>query len=151
MARKKKKASPANEQGKGFAQISRVLMESNAYKDIKTLAGAKALPVMICKFSAAKAKGERPVCEFTYSEAHTVHGIPRKSFSRGVKELHKLGFIDIEEFGGVRAGDAWSATRFRQSERWRNYGSSLFIEKKWGVPDPSHLERLLSKKDRKAA
>jgi len=136
MARKKRKNSPANEQGKGFAQISRVLMESDAYKSIKTLAGAKALPIIICKFSAAKARGEPPICEFTYSEAEKIHGIPRKSFSRGIKELHHLGFLDIEKKGGVREGNAWSATRYRQSERWRGYGGRFFTEKEWTVSEP---------------
>jgi hypothetical protein len=133
---KRKRNSQANEQSKGFAQIPRVLLESEAYKAIKTLAAAKALPVFICKLSAAKARGEKPICEFTYGEAQKVHGIPRKSFARGVKELHKLGFLDIEHNGGVRKGSSWTSTVFRQSERWRRYNTAFFVEPTWAAPEP---------------
>jgi len=111
-------------------------MESEAYKAIKSVAAAKALPVFLCKFSAASARGEKPICEFTYTEAKLVHGIARKSFARGVKEIHNLGFIDVVKKGGMREGSAWSATKFRKSDRWRDYGTHRFIEKEWNTSEP---------------
>jgi hypothetical protein len=133
---KRRGKSDANELGKGFAQIPRVLLESEAYKAISTLSAAKALPVFLAKWGAAYALGRKPVCEFTYSEAGQIHGIPRKSFGRGLEELHALGFLDLEEKGGVWQGNQWSATRYRRSERWRKYGTPDFINLPWRQSEP---------------
>lgn len=126
----------ANEQGKGFGQIPRVLVESTAYKSIKTVAAAKALPIFLIKWSYAQAKNDKPVCAFHYQEAQKVHGIPGKSFSRGIQELHKLGFIDVLDKGGVWDGNKWSETVYRRSERWRKYGTPDFVVVAWTPSEP---------------
>lgn len=126
----------ANEQGKGFGQISRVMLESTSYKAIKTISGAKALPVFILKFSHAEATTGRPECEFTYTEAFKVHGIPRKSFSRGLHELHSLGFIDAISKGGEWQGNQWTSTTFRKSDRWRKFGTPEFVVVAWVNSEP---------------
>lgn len=128
----------ANEQGKGFGQISRVMIESAAYKAISSIPAAKALPVFIVKFSHAEATTGRPECQFHYSEAETIHGIPRKSFARGLPELHALGFIDAVAKGGEWAKNQWTPTVFRKSERWRKYGTADFVSVPWIKSEPSH-------------
>jgi hypothetical protein len=127
----------ANEQGKGFGQIPRVLTESSAYRAISTLAAAKALPVFLVKFCHAEAIIGRPECEFHYAEAQALHGIPRKSFSRGLPELHSLGLIDVVTKGGEWEGNQWAPTVFRRSERWRKYGTADFVSVPWVKSEPS--------------
>jgi hypothetical protein len=127
----------ANEDGKGFCQIPRTLLESVAYQSIKTLAGAKALPVFMYKFSYAEATAGKPICIFPYGEAEKLHGIPRKSFRRGLEELHSLGFIDFEEKGGIWEKNKWTTTTFRKSDRWRKYGTPDFVSKPWTPSEPS--------------
>ena len=127
----------ANEQKKGFGQIPRVVVESLAYRAISSVAAAKALPVFIIKFSHAEATTGRPQCEFHYSEAETLHGISRKSFSRGLPELHALGFIDVVEKGGEWNRNQWTSTTYRKSERWRKYGTAEFVSVPWIKSEPS--------------
>jgi hypothetical protein len=127
----------ANEQGKGFAQVSRVLLESPAFKSLKTVAAVKALPVMLLKWGAEEARGGKPISEFHYSEAEQLHGIPRKSFSRGLQELHGAGFYDFEDKGGQWKGSAWTATSYRRSERWRKYGTADFLALPWIPSEPT--------------
>lgn len=144
MARNRKKMQPgrdktsANEQGKGFGMVPRVLVESPAYKAIKTLAAAKALPVFLIKWGYAEAIKGRPICTFHYSEAEKLHGIPRKSFSRGLQELHSLGFVDVHEKGGLWNGNQWTETLYRKSERWRKYGTPDFVEIPWTPSEPTN-------------
>lgn len=126
----------ANEEGKGFAQISRVLLESPAYQSLRTVAAAKALPVFIAKWGHAEATKGQPVCNFHYSEAERLHGISRKSFARGLQELHSVGFIDVPEKGGVWNGNRWTATVYRKSERWRKFGTADFLKILWDVSEP---------------
>lgn len=126
----------ANEQGKGFAQIPRTLLESPAFRSLKTVAACKALPVLIAKWGSAEAKGGRPVCEFCYSEAERLHGIPRKSFSRGLQELHAAGFFDFEDKGGTWDGNSWTSTKYRRSERWRKFGTGEFAAVPWAPSEP---------------
>jgi hypothetical protein len=127
----------ANEKGRGFAAIPRVMLESQAFCSIKTLAAAKALPVLIAKWGAEERKTGRSVCEFHYSEAERLHGIPRKSFSRGLQELHKVGFFDFEDKGGTWNGNAWTPARYRRSERWRKFGTSDFVSIPWKPSEPA--------------
>lgn len=150
MARKRKKPAPqltdANIDRKGFGAIPRALVESKAYRTIKTLAAAKALPVFLIKWASAEARGEAPVCEFTYTEANLVHGIPKKSFSRGLVELHSLGFIDVVDKGGVWEGNRWSKSIYRLTFRWKMYGSPDFVTPPWMPSEPSARSNHLRKK-----
>lgn len=61
---------------------------------------------------------------FTYSEA-AFRGISSQQFRKALKELHRFGFINIEKPGSGLKGD-W--TIFAMSDRWRNFGSTLFNE-----------------------
>jgi hypothetical protein len=129
--KKRRNQSKANEQGRGFVQISRVFLESEACKSLKCIGASKALTAFYLKFSAAEARGEKPICEFTYGEAEKVYGIARRTFSRGIQELLEHGFIDFEKRGGNRNKDAWDQSIFRKSERWRNFNTPKFIDRGW--------------------
>lgn len=135
----------ANEQGKGYGQISRVMIESFSYRAIKTIAAAKALPVFLVKFGHAEATTGRPECEFSYTEAGKLHGIARKSFSRGIQELHALGLIDAVSKGGEWEGNRWTTSVYRKSERWRKYGTGDFIQTEWVPAEPSQRPKLPAK------
>ncbi len=127
----------ANEQGKGFGQISRVMIESESYRAIKTVSAAKALAVFIVKFGHAEATTGRPECGFSYTEAQKLHGIPRKSFSRGLQELHSLGLIDAITKGGEWKRNQWTSTIYRKSERWRKYGTPDYVAVPWVKSEPT--------------
>lgn len=65
--------------------------------------------------------------DFTYREA-MFRGLTPQKFSKALRELHGLGFIDIEKPGSALKGD-WTA--FALSERWKQYKTVNFIERKF--------------------
>ena len=64
---------------------------------------------------------------FTYQEAEK-HGYSNKQFSRAIRKLVELGFIDIEQYGGQAKGNY---NQYAISDRWKRYAKPDFIEKKW--------------------
>jgi len=60
---------------------------------------------------------------FTYREGE-YWGLTPHQFARAIEDLHRLGFIDILRPGSAREGD-W--TEYGLSERWRSYGTTVFI------------------------
>lgn len=66
---------------------------------------------------------------FTYEEAQRKHGYSATKFTRAIDELIRLGFIDIEHFGGHAKGNY---TLYGLSNRWERYGKPDFIEKERG-------------------
>lgn len=67
------------------------------------------------------------VFDFTYSEARKF-GFAKSTFSRIITELSSKGFIDIVKQGGKR-GCGMSNSRYRLSERWREFGTKVFMER----------------------
>ena len=67
--------------------------------------------------------------EFTYSEA-TRLGCARRTFHKVIVDLVKFGFIDPVKKGG-RRGCGLSSSVFRLSNRWQDFGTSLFQEIHW--------------------
>jgi len=61
---------------------------------------------------------------FTYTEA-IYFGISRSRFHTIIKELVARGFIDVEYQGGGLGRDY---SRYRLSDRWRQWGTSNFEE-----------------------
>ena len=59
---------------------------------------------------------------FTYKEA-LFRGLSSHQFSKVLKELHRLGFIDIQKPGSALKGD-WS--QFTFSDRWREFKTPSF-------------------------
>ena len=64
---------------------------------------------------------------FTYAEAER-RGLTHQQFSKALREIHKLGFIDIKK-PGSRLKNDW--TVYFISNRWRNYGTPEFKEIPW--------------------
>ena len=64
---------------------------------------------------------------FPYKEAKKRFKIPKSSFARAIDSLIKYGFIDIAHLGGGLIGDC---TRYCISNRWRNYDTERFVQKK---------------------
>lgn len=84
---------------------------------------------------------------FTYPEAQS-HGISASTFNRAVGELVAKGFIDVEHQGGFYGRDC---SRYKLSDRWKQYGTQDFIEVKKGRVLQSGLDvqsRMRAKKKR---
>ena len=100
---------------------------SAAYKELSGSA-AKALPYfkridgILIKKSGDDYNG---IFDFTYSEAEK-YGFARRTFSRIITELNAKGFIDIIKQGGKR-GCGMSNSKYKLSERWRDYGKKVFM------------------------
>ena len=64
---------------------------------------------------------------FPYEEARKKFNIPKSSFARAIDNLIEYGFIDITHLGGGLIGDC---TKYSISNRWRNYDTDRFVQKK---------------------
>ena len=64
---------------------------------------------------------------FPYKEAKKKFKIPKSSFARAIDSLVEYGFIDIAHLGGGLIGDC---TRYSISNRWKNYDTERFVQKK---------------------
>ena len=64
---------------------------------------------------------------FPYKEAKDRFKIPKSSFARAIDSLIEYGFIDIARLGGGLIGDC---TKYSISDRWRNYDTERFVQKK---------------------
>ena len=64
---------------------------------------------------------------FPYKEAKKRFKIPKSSFARAIDNLIEYGFIDITHLGGGLIGDC---TKYSISNRWRNYDTDRFVQKK---------------------
>jgi hypothetical protein len=107
------------------------LLHSEAYKEIRYVHTAKVLNWFHEKVKLKKNKGKRGkkrwekldcTVGFTYDEAE-FRGLSHGKFGKALKELYKLGFIDIEKPGSGRRGDY---TKFKISERWRKFDTPEF-------------------------
>lgn len=112
-----------------FSPILYEELDSVAYQKLTSNA-AKALPYFkridgrLIKKSGDNYNG---VFDFTYSEAEKF-GFARRTFSRIITDLHDKGFIDIVKQGGKR-GCGMSNSKYKLSERWRDYGTRSFIKR----------------------
>lgn len=101
------------------------MLDSEAFKSLS----ARAIRVLI-RFLQKRTwtnKNKRAVYHsnglvFTYPEAEEM-GISRSRFHDIIRELHGVGFIEIEHQGGGLAKDF---SRYAVSERWKEYGSPNF-------------------------
>ncbi len=62
----------------------------------------------------------------TYAEIRKRFGIARSTIRSSIDQLVKLGFIDIAHHGGGMMKDC---SKYGISERWKDYGKDVFIEK----------------------
>jgi len=112
---------PQKERLAPFVPIFNDELESTAYRTLSANA-AKLLPYFkrICVKATRGKPNETTHFGFTYKEAGK-YGFARRTFSRAVQELHKNGFIDIVEVGGLR-GAGHSCSQYKLSKRWVTYG-----------------------------
>lgn len=112
-----------------FTPIFNEELSSVAYQELSGNA-AKALPYfrrihgILQKKSGDKFNG---IFDFTYSEAEKF-GFARRTFSRVITELIEKGFIDLVVQGGKR-GCGMTNSKYKQSERWREYGTGAFMKR----------------------
>jgi hypothetical protein len=64
---------------------------------------------------------------FTYKEAK-FRGLTSNQFSKALKELCRLGFIDVKKPGSGLMGDF---TIFNISGRWRNFGTPQLVREEF--------------------
>lgn len=112
-----------------FAPILREEMTSQAYQDLPGNA-AKALPYFKWFHGVlVKKLGDdyNGIFDFTYTEAER-YGFARATFNRVITALNDKGFIDIVTHGGKRSS-GMSNSKYKLSERWRDYGKKVFIKR----------------------
>ena len=115
--------------------IDRTLIVSQAYMRLSGIA-----PQVLLMFLARRRVGtlgrkgkEKKVIfnngqiVFSYSEALKRFGITPPRFARALSQLIKFGFIDINHVGGGMVKDI---STYYISDRWENYGTQEFEEKK---------------------
>jgi hypothetical protein len=112
-----------------FSPILYDEMDSDAYQELPGNA-AKALPYFKRIHGRLKRKAGdnfNGIFDFTYSEAERF-GFARRTFARIIADLHAKGFIDIVIQGGMR-GAGMSNSKYRLSERWRDFGKKGFVKR----------------------
>ena len=108
------------------------MLHSEAYEKLDYTPALKVLnwfheKVRVKKISGRKGKIHyEPVDDglfcFPYREAG-YRGLTPQQFSKALKELHRLGFIDVLKPGSALKGDQ---TKFSLSDRWKAYGTPEF-------------------------
>jgi hypothetical protein len=107
------------------------MLHSDAYKKLDYAPALKVLCWFHEKRQLRRIKGKRGKnrlqavngdISFPYWEA-ILRGLTTKQYSRALKELHEVGFIDIKKPGSALRGD-W--TVYGLSDRWREYGTPNF-------------------------
>jgi hypothetical protein len=108
-----------------FVWVPWELLNSVAYKKILPTAG-KMLPVFIGKVHCMPQNGNyyRTEFEFFYSEAERL-GVSRGTFKAVIRNLVEFGFLDIVTLGDLR-GRHGTSSKFRLSDRWKNYDTPMF-------------------------
>ena len=121
--RKKDKLPP-------FVPLTWELLNSPAYKELSHSA-AKALPFFLGKVKISPRRTDRYDQEFhfSYGEGKKL-GFATATFSRVIKGLVALGFIDPVDRGGLR-GDSKSYNIFKLSRRWEAHGKPEFKSISW--------------------
>ena len=115
--------------------IDRDMIKSSAFLSLKRRA-LQVLLIFLSKRQMGKVpigKREAWVCInngeiiFTYREAKEKYDITFGAFSRAITELVETGFLDITRPG---IGYARVSTLYAVSDRWQDYGTEQFSEKK---------------------
>jgi hypothetical protein len=117
-------------------RIGHDLLHSEAYKALSYAPGLKVLNFFFEKIKLEVIKRKRGKerfqfknngdISFTYREAEH-RGLTHQQFRKALTELVRFGFIDVVLPGSALRGDY---TKFAISERWRQYETKDFEEKK---------------------
>jgi hypothetical protein len=108
----------------GFVAIPFEMMDSKAFQELN---GSSIKTLIFCM---RKVKTYDPIDRFKFQFSFTYPEADKKkvghsSFSRALKQLQALGFIDCIIKGGMRfQGKACS--EYSLSQRWKDYGTSNF-------------------------
>ena len=113
-----------------FVALTWETLNSEAYKDLPPSA-AKALPYFLGNKESRKVgfcDPSRYEISFTfrYGEGERF-GFARRTFHQIIADLMKLGFIDPVIKGGMK-GCGFTKSKFKLSQRWKQYGTPQFIE-----------------------
>ena len=121
---KKRKEPSWLDDSKGFVAITYEMMDSQAFQEL-TGTGLKTL-ILLTRKNKTKHPIERFKYQFpfTYPEAKK-NKIGNASFCRAIKQLQRVGFIDIVIKGGLR-GVSKYCNYYRLSQRWKKYGTHEF-------------------------
>jgi len=113
-----------------FVPMTWEMLNSKAFKEL-SYSASKALPYFLGKPKIKLTYSEyyESVFEFTYSEAKNL-GFHTKTWKRCITDLIDKGFIDPVWKGGLR-GDGKSASKFKMSSRWLDYGKPEFKVVRW--------------------
>lgn len=133
-----KKRKDRNKIPDHFVALTYELLDSKAFKELNG-AALKALILFLKKVHTYNPIDRyQSQFTFTYPEA-AKRGLAHSSFSRALKELIEIGFIECVSRGGMRF-EGNSCSQYRLSKRWEKYGTPEF-EKRW----PGHSERVHGK------
>lgn len=134
---------------RAWAKLEADLIQSEAFCALSTANSVRVLIRFLQKRRFAKKRKNRKNIYgpevtnqgqiiFTYQEASELGIKGKGTFQKCLKELVRLGFIDIEEEDqdGFRPGFGRMPTKFRISSRWKLYGTAMFQvkEKKRVLP-----------------
>lgn len=111
------------------------VLNAMAYRKLQPNA-SKALPYFFGrpKVSFADPQYLKTAFPFTYPEAKKL-GFAKGTWARVLRDLVENGFIDPVSKGGLR-GNGKSASQFKLSDRWKQYGQhdfELIDLKTWGT------------------
>lgn len=127
-----------------FVALTWKMLNSPAYKELNH-SSAKALPYFLGKIKGTYNDPQRYLIEFifSYSEGKR-YGFSPATFSKSIKELMSMGFIDPVDKGGLRS-DGRSYNIFKLSKRWENFGRKDFQSIDWKCFQPRKNRKLLQK------
>jgi hypothetical protein len=122
-----------NRTKKWAIRVSYELIHSEAYKALNYAPALKVLNWFHEKIKVSVNKKRRGKdryivddgdISFPYREAK-VRGLSNQQYSKALRELHKVGFVDIKKPGSSLKGD-W--TLYAMSDRWKDFGRTSFRE-----------------------
>lgn len=129
MGRSKKNKKSNRQRLSPFTPIFNEILDSQAFRELPGNAAKGFLYFKWIHGMLGYKLGDdfNGIFDLTYSEAEKF-GFARKTFSRIITELCDKGFINIVVQGGKR-GCGMSNSKYKLSDRWRDYGTSTFIQK----------------------
>lgn len=113
-----------------FVAIDWAILNGQAYKKL-THSSRACLPYWLGKPKKLFSDPEYYEIEFIFPYAEAArYGFARATFSRIIRDLVDIGFVDPVSKGGLR-GDGKSCNKFSLSNRWREYGKQAFKGSSW--------------------
>jgi hypothetical protein len=147
---------------KSQVRLDADIIYSKAYKEIMS-SGSAITTLMRCyqkrKWDDSKGRKKKPVYLnepfiFPYNEIKALWGIGTTQHWKNMNKLIDVGFLDLDYQGGWYQKNERTKdfSRYKLSERWRNYGTPEFkkVEKERVLPDRFHVRENIARKELKA-